>query len=231
MARRKLFDTGEVTTSHDGWLVLNPESTFPLGVHGVDLKVAAKIKRGLEKGYSLGRDAEEVVFPIISRSRSFRWREIEIFQRDFTTPFVAALSEMQQQLPEWAAFNAAGDEAEERRDRLSAQMHKSLVEAWGEAFRNAAAVVSDDRHERVSATTELLVLTYVAAGHATEDKKQHLDPDLLVSVLGWTLERPPRGCCHICRSWPDEYARQHHPNVPIHAGCMCRISPKLRSLR
>lgn len=224
-------DRDEVITATDGWLVLNPASTFPLGVFGVDLKTAQRIKRGLEKAYSLDRDAIEVVFPIISRTPSFRWRELEIYQRDFTPAFVAALSDMQRRSPEWLALNDAGEAVEDERHRLEAQMHKALVEAWGEAFRDAAAVVSDDQYERVSAITELLVSTYAAAGDATHEQQQHFDPDLLLSVLGWTLERPRRGCCHICRARPDSYPRQQHPNVPIHAGCMCRVVPQLRDFR
>jgi hypothetical protein len=229
MARAKrLFDTGAVVEVGGGWFVLNPQSTIPIAISGMDLAGAEKLKRGLEKGYVLQRDAEEAIFGTVSRSTTFRCREIEAYERDFSAPFIAAWQQMRDGSAEWRDLVAKGESARHRRERLSAEMHRTLMQAWGEAFRHASAVVSEDRHERILAVTELLVWTYIAGGQAMHERAQHLDPDLFVSVTGWTLERPRAGCCHICGALPSDYARQHHPVVPVHAGCVCRVHPKLR---
>lgn len=226
---KKLFDTGPVASAGNGWYVLNPQSTLPIAVFGVDVGGAEKLKRGLEKGYALQRDAEEAIFGMLSRSTTFRCREIDAYKREFSIPFMAAWQQMREASADWRELEAKGEAAKQRRARLSADMHRSLVEAWGEAFRHAAAVVSEDRHDRISAIVALLALTYTAGGHALHDREHHLDPDLLVSVLGWTLERPRGGCCHVCRARPTDSARDQHPVVPLHAGCVCRVFPKLRS--
>lgn len=223
-----VLDMGEPITSPEGWIILNPLSTSPMGIYGVPLGIAKELKRGLAKCYALEREAEEVVFPIVAETSGFRWRELELYLRDFVTPFLEAWKQMELQSVEYQQLLVQGDVTKQRCRRMRAAMHKQLVTSWGEAFRNAAAVVSPDHHERVSAVTELLVSTYHAAGNATHDRTQDFDPDLLVSVRGWIVDRPARGCCHICRALPTENPYSLRPNVPVHAGCLCRVRPKLR---
>jgi hypothetical protein len=224
----ELADMGEPTVAADGWIILNPSSTYPIGIYGITLDVAKELKRGLTRCYALEAEAEEVAFPIIADASQFRWRELELYQRDFVKPFMDAWRQMELQSVEYQALLAKGDATKQRRRKMRAAMHKELVTVWGEAFRHAAAVVSLDRHEHVSAVTELLVSTYHAAGNATHERAQDFDPHLLVSVRGWILERPVRGCCHICRALPIESPYSRRLNVPVHVGCLCRIRPKLQ---
>ncbi|HEV7764313.1 MAG TPA: hypothetical protein VGQ76_04870 [Thermoanaerobaculia bacterium] len=224
----RLFDTGNVTLTAEGWWVLNPKSTFPLHVYGLDEPKVRKLKRGLEQGYALDRDAEEAIYSLISRSKTFHWHELELYKRDFVEPFAAALKQMQQASAEWRDLPATDEDDDEPRDRLNNAFASALIRDWGEAFRFAHGIGSADRRQQVDATVQLLVKTYVAGGTARDDRDRDLHPEILPWVIGWELRRPPHGCCHICRALPDVSPKHQVVTTPVHAGCSCVASGRMK---
>jgi hypothetical protein len=95
-------DTGGIVrTEDDGW-ILNPLSTFPLTIYGVDKDTAAEIKSLLDEGYSRGSyTAEALLAPIIARS-NLRCKEVEQYVKKFRPLYEKKIEELKRASPEWA---------------------------------------------------------------------------------------------------------------------------------
>lgn len=96
-------DTGPVTATSDGGWVLNPKSTFPLTVYGIDRATAEDLKRLLDQGYSLGTyDHARALVPLIARS-NLRCKEVDEYIRRFKPQYLKTLEELKRSSGEWAS--------------------------------------------------------------------------------------------------------------------------------
>jgi hypothetical protein len=96
-------DTGSISVTHDsGWL-LNPKSTFPLTVYGINRSTAEELKRLLDGGFSLGNDAHaKTILPIIIRS-NLRWKEIDEYIRKFKPQYLGKIEELKRSSKKWTS--------------------------------------------------------------------------------------------------------------------------------
>lgn len=95
-------DTGHLTYSDDGW-ILNPRSSFPLTVRGIDQGTAEELKKLLDTGYSLGTYAHaRTILPIIFRS-NFRCKEIEEYIIKFKPQYLRTIEKMKESSIEWGS--------------------------------------------------------------------------------------------------------------------------------
>jgi hypothetical protein len=96
-------NTGSVTMTHDSGWILNPRSTFPLTIYGVDQQIANELKRLLEAGYSLGTYAHaRTIIPIIARS-NLRCKEIDDYVKKFKPQYFSKIEELKRSSGEWAS--------------------------------------------------------------------------------------------------------------------------------
>lgn len=94
-------NTGSVTMTHDGGWILNPTSTFPLTIYGVDQQIADELKKLLEAGYSLGTYAHaRTIVSIIARS-NLRCKEIDDYVKKFKPQYFSRIEELKQSSGEW----------------------------------------------------------------------------------------------------------------------------------
>lgn len=95
-------DAGSVTATQDSGWILNPKSTFPLTVYGINQLNAEELKRLLDAGYSLGAYAHaHTIVPIIAKS-NLRCKEIDNYVKKFKPQYFNKIEELKQSSSEWA---------------------------------------------------------------------------------------------------------------------------------
>lgn len=93
-------DTGSITSTGDSY-VLNPKSTFPLTISGVDQTTAEKLKKLLEDGYNIGAYAHaRTLMPVITRS-NLRCKEINDYIKTFKPQYLSKIEDLKQSSQEW----------------------------------------------------------------------------------------------------------------------------------
>lgn len=105
------IDTGPVTQATDGGWIINPKSTFPLTLQGIERDAADKIKSLLDEdaGQSSYRHKLELE-RIVARS-NLRCKEIDEYTRTFRPVFLQRIEELKKASPEWQA--ASGKDKED----------------------------------------------------------------------------------------------------------------------
>lgn len=73
------LDTSSVTATHDGGWVLNPKSTFPLTVYGIDRVTAEELKKLL--------DSESSILHIVTQTK-LRCKEIDDYNKEFRPQYL-----------------------------------------------------------------------------------------------------------------------------------------------
>lgn len=212
-----------VTTTPDGWFVLNPNAPFKLHVRGLDADAVARLQRALQRGMNLIQDAEEPVLRTLARAAGFTCREIDGFQADAVPTFQTAVQQRLAESAEWAELLLKGDAAVNRRRQLLGAVEEQVIRQSGETFRYIPALLSEDAEVRRRTIVSLLCHTYVMAqrqrGHAARYE------DLGSSIRGWTYLTMPGGCCPTCKSIPAQLPPQPRPVVPVHVACGCSVHP------
>jgi hypothetical protein len=96
-------DTGPVTAAPDGGWILNPKSTFPLTVYGIDLPTAQQLKSLLDRGYFLSTDEQaKTLVPLFVRF-NLRCKEVDEYMRKFKPRYFKRLEQLKRSSPEWAS--------------------------------------------------------------------------------------------------------------------------------
>lgn len=103
IARLKAYvsaGSGATTATPNGGWILNPKSTFPLTVFGIDKEGAEEFKRLLdEKSYSQ-KDAFVNVLHFIARA-NIRCKEIEDYIHEFKPRYLAKIEELKKSCFQW----------------------------------------------------------------------------------------------------------------------------------
>lgn len=107
-------DTGPVTgASHSGWTI-NPKSSRPLTLLGIDEQIAQNIKSLLDQSYSLGTYNQiRALAPLIVRS-NLRCKEIDEYTTKFKPQYEKYIEQLKQSTSEWASASE-----KDREDLLS----------------------------------------------------------------------------------------------------------------
>lgn len=225
MATLDLYDTGALAETPDGWFVLNPAAPFQLHVAGISVEQASRLKRALEKGYGLVREAEQPALTLVGAVEQFRCREIDEFTGRYQSLFQSAVQGKLDATPDWPSLVAKGDEAANRRRRIRNAAEAAVIAENGEAFRYLPSLLDADIAERRQTVVEMLCHTYVMAGYSAHRSAQR--SELRATIRGWLFTRMPKGCCPGCRSLPEQSPAVPWPIVPQHAGCGCTVHPIL----
>jgi hypothetical protein len=94
-------DTGEVIPSKEKGWILNPKTTFPLTIYGVDKEIANKIKETLDEGFSEALyKITDGITPIVARY-NIRCKEIDDYVRKFKPIYLKKIEEQIKNSPEW----------------------------------------------------------------------------------------------------------------------------------
>lgn len=102
-----------VETEDEGW-ILNPNSTFPLTIYGVNKETIYEIKKILDEGFSKSYyETEKKLHPIVART-NLRCKEIDEYVNKFKPQYRSKIEELIQNTPEW---NSLGDK--DKQDLLS----------------------------------------------------------------------------------------------------------------
>lgn len=116
-------DTGTITSTKDGGWVLNPKSTFPLTIYGIDQSTAEEVKRLLDEGCSLGTYAHaHTLIPIVARS-NLRCKEVDQYIKKFKPLYLQSLGELKQSSAEWATAS------EKDREDLLTSFRQEAIES------------------------------------------------------------------------------------------------------
>jgi len=113
-SKPEMIDTGEVTRTEDNGWILNPKSTFPLTIYGVDEEVANRIKEILDRGLSgdIYKVAENIA-SIVARYK-VRCKEIDEYIKTFKPIYLKKIEEQIKDHPQWESLSDL-----ERKDLLS----------------------------------------------------------------------------------------------------------------
>ncbi|MCX7795075.1 MAG: hypothetical protein N2380_00925 [bacterium] len=113
-SRPEVIDTGEVTKSEDNGWILNPKSTFPITVYGVDEDVAKRIKEMLDRGLSddIYRVAENIS-SLVARYK-IRCKEVDEYIKTFKPIYLRKIEEQIKEYPNWEELSD-----EERKELIS----------------------------------------------------------------------------------------------------------------
>ncbi|MBC7320527.1 hypothetical protein H5T89_07755 [bacterium] len=113
-SRREIIDTGEVSKTEDNGWILNPKSTFPLTIYGVDEEIARRIKEILDRGLSddIYRVAENIS-SLIARYK-IRCKEIDEYIKTFKPIYLKRIEEQIEGYPNWEELSDA-----EKKDLIS----------------------------------------------------------------------------------------------------------------
>jgi len=115
-------DTGSVSLSQDNGWILNPKSTFPLTVYGIDREKASNLKTILEEGYySNYKTISQKILSIIL-SPSFSCKEIDDYINEYRPKLLKEIGKIKNSSDEW---QSASDE--EREDLLEEIRDEALV--------------------------------------------------------------------------------------------------------
>lgn len=94
-------DVGPLTSSTSGGWILNPRSSFPLTIDGLDRQRAELFKGICEKKRYEGTEGlTHALLPLIARS-NLRCREVDEYIQKFRPRYLSALQSLQQTSKEW----------------------------------------------------------------------------------------------------------------------------------
>lgn len=95
-------DTGSVIPSNDNGWILNPGSTFPLTIYGIDRKTAEELKQILDRGYfeSSYRVVQDIM-PLVARY-NIRCKQINDHIKEFKPLYLSKIEELKKSSTEWA---------------------------------------------------------------------------------------------------------------------------------
>lgn len=94
-------NTGDISAINDGEWILNPKSTFPLTVHGIDQSTARELKRLLEEGFSWGTHALASSIVSIIALSNLHCREIDEYIRKFKPQYLNKIEELKRSSKGW----------------------------------------------------------------------------------------------------------------------------------
>lgn len=113
-SRPEMIDTGEVTKSEDNGWILNPKSTFPITIYGVEEEIAKRIKEMLDRGLSSEvYKVAENISPLIARYK-IRCKEVDEYIEAFKPIYLKKIEEQIEDYPNWKRLSEA-----ERKDLIS----------------------------------------------------------------------------------------------------------------
>lgn len=99
-------DVGPIVLSEDGGFILNPQSTFPLTIYGIDQFIAVKLKEVLDDGYSqYPRDTVQKVMPIFAQHNAW-CREVDEYVKKFRPIYLQNIEKQIGASHEWNAASA-----------------------------------------------------------------------------------------------------------------------------
>lgn len=103
-------DTGDVKPNGDGGWIINPKSTFPLTIYGINEKDANELKVLLEDGYSKSAyDILPKLVPFIA-VKNLRCREIEEYIKKFKPIYLNKIEELKKASVEWPTLSDSDKE-------------------------------------------------------------------------------------------------------------------------
>lgn len=114
--------SGAITATPDGGCILNPKSTFPLTVFGIDKEGAEEFKRLLEETSYSQKDAVVNVLHFIARA-NIRCKEIEDYIREFKPRYLAKVEELKRSSSQWRSAS------DYDRDDLLAAFREEAIES------------------------------------------------------------------------------------------------------
>lgn len=99
-------DTGSVIKTQDGGWILNPKSTFPLTLYGIDLQTVEEIKRLLDSTYSTGHacSIDHLILP------NFHCKEIDDYVREFKPQYLRKIEELKRSSRKWSSASDSDQE-------------------------------------------------------------------------------------------------------------------------
>lgn len=94
-------NTGAVIPSNDGGYILNPQSTFPLTIYGIDQHIAKEFKQILDSGYCEGSyKTVQNVMPIVARY-NVRCKEVDDYKKTFKPLYLQSIEKQKESSSEW----------------------------------------------------------------------------------------------------------------------------------
>ncbi len=98
-------DTGDVKSSADGGWIINPRSTFPLTIYGINEKEANELKMILEEGFTKGiYDVLPKLIPFIASS-NLKCKEIDEYVKKFKPVYLKKIEELKKASVEWPTLS------------------------------------------------------------------------------------------------------------------------------
>lgn len=106
-SRPEVIDTGDVIRSNDNGWILNPKSTFPLTIYGVDEEIARRIKDILDRGLSSDiYKVAENISPLVARYK-IRCKEIDEYIKTFKPIYLKRIEEQIKEVSNWEDLSDA----------------------------------------------------------------------------------------------------------------------------
>ncbi len=104
-------DTGHIKQSGDGGWILNPKSTFPLIIYGLDEVKVQKLKRLLDNHYSSGtfRNISNSILQLIT-TPGFYCKEIEDYVNEYKTKYLKKIDNLILSSDKWEHATEEGKE-------------------------------------------------------------------------------------------------------------------------
>lgn len=113
-SRPEVIDTGDVIRSNDNGWILNPKSTFPLTIYGVDEEIARRIKDILDRGLSSDiYKVAENISPLVALYK-IRCKEIDEYIKTFKPIYLKRIEEQIEGVSNWENLSDL-----ERKDLIS----------------------------------------------------------------------------------------------------------------
>ncbi len=109
-------DTGLVIPSQDGGWILNPRSTFPLTIYGIDIERALKLKNILEVGYYENYKSIKKKILSIIVTPSFSCKEIDDYINEYKPKLLDKIEKIKISSAEWQS--ASDGEREDLFDEI-----------------------------------------------------------------------------------------------------------------
>ncbi len=96
-----VFDTGPIVQTTENAWILNPKSSFPLNIHGVDQSTAIELKHLLDAEYPVSSpaNAESIIQKLITTN--LRCKEIDEYIAQYKPIYIAELERLKRSSPEW----------------------------------------------------------------------------------------------------------------------------------
>ena len=127
-----------VKSTGDGW-ILNPQSTFPLTIYGIDQSVAEETKQILENVYTTGiHEITKNIIPIVAR-QNLRCKEVDDYVKKFKPIYLKKIEEQKQTSPEWATASNL-----DKRDLLYEFKNNAIVQLDVQPYCNLEILFEAD---------------------------------------------------------------------------------------